>query len=82
MRRTSSFRLSRRTRFLLDELASRLGISRTAVIERAVARFAEEILDAVSPLARLAGALDPDEADAMLEAVRTFRKSKPTPPGM
>lgn len=71
-----NFRLSQHTIALLGLLTKRLHVSKTDILEQAIAHFAKKQLTKQAGFLQLAGSLDAEQADDMLKTIHQSRKSK------
>lgn len=78
MKQSVNFRLSNKANTTLLLLAKKLEISKTAIIEEAIACFAKKAIHKENVLLKHAGVLNEQDADEILHAIKTSRKSKKT----
>lgn len=75
-KRPISFRLKHQTLLILALLGKKLHVSKTTLIETAVAHYAKEKLKLDNSMMRFAGILSDAEADEMLLGIKKDRRNK------
>lgn len=76
MKQAMNFRLSLQTIAILTALEQRLHKSKTAVVEEALSRYANEQIHTPSDLLEFAGLLSEKEADTMLNTIQAHKHNK------
>jgi len=77
MKQPTNFRLNKQSMVVISMLAEKLGVSKTDVVERAIAHFGHHLEH--HPLLAFAGTLHDNEADAMIEEIYASRQNKDIP---
>ena len=77
MKHTSNFRLSTQAIAALSMLAKKLHMSKTDIIEHAIAEYSAHYVQ--HPLLKFAGDLSEKEADSILDTIHSSRKNKDIP---
>jgi len=80
MKSPTNFRLEENTLTLLTQLAHQHHTTRTAIVERAIREYAHQKQAKKNRLLALAGALDKENADTMLEDIQASRQNKDLEP--
>lgn len=76
MKLPTNFRLEETTLALLAQLANQLQTTRTDIVEQAVAAYASLKMAKHDRLMALAGSLDEETADDMLDEIKQSRRNK------
>lgn len=76
MKKAVSFRFKKNTLIILNRLKEKFHTTKTDIVEKALAFYAEEKLKSDNPLMKHAGIFSAEEADAMLVDIKKSRRNK------
>ena len=76
MKKAINFRLNKNTLFILTLLEQQFHTSKTDVVEKALAFYADKKLKTHNPLMQYAGVFSDEDADTMLTTIRRSRRNK------
>ena len=76
MKKTVNFRLSNEAIYALIMLQQKFHTSKTSIVEEAIVAYAANKLSQDNPLLKFAGKLSTQEANSMLDTIKSHRGDK------